>query len=67
MNGRRGGFINTKVMYNNYGGQGGARICEAYEVKERVALVRVPFYLINLWLITDRHRYCTYLYYFNAL
>ena len=23
----------------------------------------MPFYFINLWLITYRHRYCTYLYY----
>jgi len=23
----------------------------------------VLFYFINLWLITDRHRYCTYTYY----
>ena len=63
MNWRRGGFINIKDMYNNDGGQGGARDCEAHEAKQRVALVRVPFYFINLWLITDRHRYCTYLYY----
>ena len=63
MNGRRGGFMNIKDMYNNDGGQGGARDCEAHEAKQRVALVRVPFYFINLWLITDRHRYCTYLYY----
>ncbi len=57
------GFINIKDMYNNDGGQGGARVCEADEVKSRVALVRVPFYFINLWFITDRHRYCTYTYY----
>ena len=31
-----------------------------------MALVRVPFYFINLWLITDHHRYCTYLYYWEA-
>jgi hypothetical protein len=42
---------------------GGARGCEAHAVKQRVALVRVPFYFINLWLIIDRHRYCTYTYY----
>jgi hypothetical protein len=29
----RGGFINIKDMYNNDGGQGGARVCEAHEVK----------------------------------
>ena len=34
-------------MYNNDGGQGGARVCEAHEVKKRVALVRVPFYFIH--------------------
>jgi len=33
MNGRRGGFINIKDMYNNDGGQGGARVCEPHEVK----------------------------------
>ena len=31
-----------------HGGKGGARGCETHEVKSRVALVRVPFYLINL-------------------
>jgi hypothetical protein len=31
--GRRGGFINIKDMHNNHGGQGGARVCEAPEVK----------------------------------
>ena len=30
-----------------------------------MGLVRVPFYCINLWLISYRHRYCTYLYYYN--
>jgi hypothetical protein len=40
---RRGGFINEKDMYNNDDGQGGARVCETHEVKQRVALVRVPF------------------------
>jgi hypothetical protein len=63
MNGRRGGFINIKDMYNTDGGQGGVRVYEAHEVKKRVALIRVPFYFLNLWLITDRHRFCTYLYY----
>jgi hypothetical protein len=28
-----------------------------------VAAFRAPIYFINLWLISDRHRYCTYLYY----
>jgi len=28
--------------------EGGAQGCEAYEVKQRVALVRMPFYFINL-------------------
>ena len=35
-------------MYNNDVGKGGAQGCEAYVVKYRVALVRVPFYFINL-------------------
>jgi hypothetical protein len=35
-------------MYNNDVGKGGAQGCEAYEVKYRVVLVRVPFYFINL-------------------
>ncbi len=52
--GGRGGFINIKDMYNSDVGKGGARVYEAYEV---------PFYFINLWLIPDRHRYCTSLYY----
>jgi len=30
-----------------------------------VGLVRVPFCCINSWLISYRHRYCTYLYYYN--
>ncbi len=30
-----------------------------------MAHVRAPFYFINLWLITYRHRYCTYLYYYS--
>jgi hypothetical protein len=63
VNGRRGGFINIKDMYNNDGGQGGARVCETHEVKKKVALVRVPFYFIISWLITERHRYCTCTYY----
>ena len=28
--GQRGGFSNVKDMYNNDGGQGGARVCEAH-------------------------------------
>ena len=31
--GLRVGFININDMYNNDGGQGGARVCEAHEVK----------------------------------
>ena len=27
------GFINVNDMYNNDGGQGGPRVCEAHEVK----------------------------------
>jgi hypothetical protein len=46
--GLRVGFININDMYNNDVGKGGAKGCEGYEVKERVALVRVPFYFINL-------------------
>ena len=60
--GLRVGFINISDMYNNdvgKGTKGRAQGCEAYEVKKRVALVRVPFYLINL-LPTS---ICTYLYY----
>jgi hypothetical protein len=34
-------------MYNNDVGNGGVYAYEAYEVKQRVALVRVPFYFIN--------------------
>ena len=46
--GLRVGFININDMYNNDVGKGGLRVYEAYEVKQRVALVRVPFYFINL-------------------
>ena len=53
-NGRRGGFINIKDIYNNDIGKGGVRVYEGHEVKYRVALVRVPFCFINLWLIPDR-------------
>ena len=48
MNGRRDGFIDIKDMYNNDVGKGRMRVYEAYEVKQRVALVRVPFYFMNL-------------------
>jgi hypothetical protein len=41
-------FININDMYNTDVGKGGVRVYEAYEVKQRVALVRVPFYFINL-------------------
>jgi hypothetical protein len=44
----RYGFININDMYNNDVSKGGAQDCEAYEVKYRVSLVRVPFYFINL-------------------
>jgi hypothetical protein len=33
MNGRRGGFMNIKDMYNNDVGKGGVRVYEAYEVQ----------------------------------
>jgi hypothetical protein len=46
--GLRVGFIHINDMYNNDVGKGGAQGCEAYEVKYRVVLVRVPFYFINL-------------------
>ena len=40
-------------MSNYAGGKGGARGCEAQEVKYRVALVRVPFYfIIYSWSLT---------------
>jgi hypothetical protein len=51
----QGGFINMLVMYNYDGGKWGARGCEARQVKQRVALVRAPFYLINLWLMSSIH------------
>jgi hypothetical protein len=35
-------------MYNNDVGKGVVYAYEAYEVKKGVALVRVPFYFINL-------------------
>jgi len=50
-------------MHNHHVGEGGVRVYEGCQVKYRVALVRVPFYLIHLWLIPDRHRCCTYLYF----
>ena len=46
--GLRVGFININHMYNNDVGKGGVYAYEAHEVKQRVALVRVPFYFINL-------------------
>ena len=46
--GSRVGFINVNDMYNNDVGKGVVYAYEAYEVKLRVALVRVPFYFINL-------------------
>jgi hypothetical protein len=33
----------------------------------RVGFINMPFYFINLWLMTDRHRYCTYLYYLGHI
>jgi hypothetical protein len=56
-------FININEMYNNDVGKGGVRVYEAYEVKYRVAVVRMPVYFINLL----RHRYYTYLYYSLSL
>ncbi len=47
-------------------GKGVVYAYEAHQVKYRVALVRVPFYFINLWLtVTDSHFvhiYATYIY-----
>ncbi len=45
--GLRVGFININDMYHNDVGKGGVRVYEAYEVKQRVALVRVPFYSLT--------------------
>jgi hypothetical protein len=59
-----GGIANE--MYNNDVGKGVVYAYEAYEAKKRVATFRAPFYFINLGLIPDRHRYCTYLYYSRA-
>ena len=42
------GLINIKDMHNNDVGKGGVRVYEGHEVKQKVALVRVPFYFINL-------------------
>jgi hypothetical protein len=64
--GLRVGFININDMYNNDVGKGVVYAYEAYEVKQRVAAFRAPIYFINLWLISDRHLYCTYLYYLGA-
>ncbi len=46
--GLRVGFININDTYNNDVGKGGVRVYEAYAIKQRVALVRVPLYFINL-------------------
>ncbi len=54
-----GGIAND--MYNNDVGKGVVYAYEAYEAKQRVAAFRAPIYFINLWLISYRHRYCTYL------
>ncbi len=51
-------------MYNNDVGKGVVYAYEASEAKQRVAAFRAPIYFINLWLISYRHRYCTYLYYY---
>ncbi len=59
--GLRVGFMNINDMYNNDVGKGVVYAYEAYEL--RVAAFRAPIYFINLWLISYRHRYCTYLYY----
>ena len=48
------GFNNIKDMCKMTVGREGVRVYEAHEVNQRVALVRVPFYFINLWMIPDR-------------
>ena len=58
-----GGFININDMYNNDVGKRLVYAYEAYDAKERVAAFRAPVCFINLGLILDRHRHCTYLYY----
>ena len=55
MGGLRVGFININGMYNNDVCKGGVRVYETYEVKKRVALVRAPFYFINLLPIVIVH------------
>ena len=56
-----GGWVDD--MYKMTVGQGVVYAYEAYEAKQRVALVRVPFYFRNFGLIPDRQSFCTYLYY----
>ena len=46
--GVRVGFININDIYKNDVGKGEKYAYKAYEVKNRVELVRVPFYFINL-------------------
>jgi hypothetical protein len=58
-----GGWVDD--MYKMTVGQGVVYAYEAYEAKQRVALVRVPFYFRNFGLIPDRQSFCTYLYYFH--
>ena len=47
MDGREGGFINISDMFLVTGGKGAVYAHELHEVKQRVALDRVPFYLIH--------------------
>jgi hypothetical protein len=47
MDGREGGFINISDMFLVIGGKGAVYAHEVHVVKQRVALDRVPFYLIN--------------------
>jgi hypothetical protein len=65
VDGWMGGWVDD--MYKMTVGQGVVYAYEAYEAKQRVALVRVPFYFRNFGLIPDRQSFCTYLYYFPCM
>jgi hypothetical protein len=59
MNGRRGGFINIKDMYNNDVGKGGVYAYEAHEVNKGWRSLECLF----TSEISYRHRYWTHTYY----
>jgi len=42
------------------------KMMKEYEDTFNIAVFRAPIYFINLWLISYRHRYCTYLYYSSS-